>query len=48
MLLSILAEQKVGSFVSTFKEEVIADLFGEQAVLTGGIPTLIKKNLLTL
>tara|TARA_B100000676_G_scaffold286917_1_gene316948 strand:+ start:2014 stop:3018 length:1005 start_codon:yes stop_codon:yes gene_type:complete len=35
---------KVGSFVSTFKEEVVTDLFGEQAILTGGIPTLIKES----
>ena len=35
---------KVGSFLSTFKEEVVTDLFGEQAILTGGIPTLIKES----
>ena len=35
---------RVGSFISTFEEEVITDLFGEQAILTGGIPSLIKKS----
>ncbi|OUW11114.1 MAG: ketol-acid reductoisomerase [Candidatus Pelagibacter sp. TMED166] len=39
---------KVGSFVSTFKEEVVTDLFGEQAILTGGIPSLIKESFNTL
>ena len=35
---------RVGSFISTFEEEVVTDLFGEQAILTGGIPSLIKKS----
>tara|TARA_B110000467_G_scaffold44810_1_gene41067 strand:- start:946 stop:1959 length:1014 start_codon:yes stop_codon:yes gene_type:complete len=32
------------TFKSTFKEETETDLFGEQAVLTGGIPKLIQKS----
>ncbi|MBC8213314.1 MAG: ketol-acid reductoisomerase [Candidatus Marinimicrobia bacterium] len=33
---------RAGAFFSTFKEEVETDLFGEQVVLTGGIPKLIQ------
>lgn len=33
---------RAGAFLSTFKEETESDLFGEQAVLCGGIPELIK------
>lgn len=33
---------KAGAFLSTFKEETESDLFGEQAVLCGGIPALIQ------
>jgi len=33
---------RMGVFESTFKEETETDLFGEQAVLTGGIPKLIQ------
>jgi ketol-acid reductoisomerase len=33
---------KMGVFESTFKEETETDLFGEQAILTGGIPKLIQ------
>ena len=32
------------AFKSTFKEETETDLFGEQVVLTGGIPKLIQKS----
>ena len=32
------------AFRSTFKEETETDLFGEQAVLTGGIPRLIQSS----
>ena len=32
------------AFRSTFKEETETDLFGEQAVLTGGIPRLIQNS----
>ena len=35
---------KIAAFKSTFKEETETDLFGEQAVLTGGIPRLIKES----
>ncbi|MCK4350651.1 MAG: ketol-acid reductoisomerase [Candidatus Krumholzibacteria bacterium] len=33
---------RVGAFETTFREEAISDLFGEQAVLCGGVPALIK------
>ena len=35
---------RVGSFVSTFEEETVTDIFGEQAVLTGGIPALMRNS----
>lgn len=37
-----------GVFETTFKEETETDLFGEQAVLCGGISTLIQKGYETL
>ena len=33
---------RVGAFETSFREEAISDLFGEQAVLCGGVPALIK------
>jgi ketol-acid reductoisomerase len=33
---------RVGAFETTFREEAISDLFGEQAVLCGGVPALVK------
>ena len=39
---------RVCSFLSTFKEETETDLFGEQALLTGGIPMMIDKSLKVL
>lgn len=39
---------RVGAFETTFKEEAVSDLFGEQAVLCGGVPALIKKAFETL
>ena len=33
---------RIGVFESTFKEETETDLFGEQMILTGGIPKLIQ------
>ncbi len=33
---------RIGLIETTFKEEVETDLFGEQAVLVGGVPELIK------
>jgi len=33
---------RMGVFESTFKEETETDLFGEQIILTGGIPKLIQ------
>jgi ketol-acid reductoisomerase len=39
---------RVGAFETTFKEEAVSDLFGEQAVLCGGVPALIKTAFETL
>ena len=39
---------KVCLFSSTFKEETETDLFGEQVLLTGGIPYYINKSLKVL
>jgi ketol-acid reductoisomerase len=33
---------RVGAFETSFREEAVSDLFGEQAVLCGGVPALIK------
>ena len=35
---------RVGIIESTFEEEVVTDLFGEQVLLTGGIPELIRES----
>jgi len=35
---------RIGVFESTFKEETETDLFGEQIILTGGIPKLIQAS----
>tara|TARA_Y100000588_G_C14261708_1_gene927904 strand:- start:2415 stop:3413 length:999 start_codon:yes stop_codon:yes gene_type:complete len=35
---------RIGVFESTFKEETETDLFGEQVVLTGGIPKIIQSS----
>ena len=39
---------RVCAFLSTFKEETETDLFGEQALLTGGLPMMIEKSLKVL
>jgi len=39
---------KAGAIESTFQEETETDLFGEQAVLCGGLPELIKAGFKTL
>ena len=39
---------RVGVLQTTFKEETETDLFGEQAVLCGGVPELIKAGFETL
>jgi len=39
---------RVCSFLSTFKEETETDLFGEQVLLTGGLPMMIEKSLKVL
>ncbi|MCK4236571.1 MAG: ketol-acid reductoisomerase [Candidatus Krumholzibacteria bacterium] len=33
---------RVGAFETTFREEAVSDLFGEQSVLCGGVPALVK------
>jgi len=35
---------RICAFLSTFEEEVVTDIFGEQALLTGGIPSIIKES----
>ena len=39
---------RVGAIKTTFREEAVTDLFGEQAVLCGGVPALIKTAFDTL
>jgi len=39
---------RVGAFLSSFQEEVESDLFGEQVVLTGGVPQLVRAAFETL
>ena len=39
---------RICSFLSTFKEETETDLFGEQVLLTGGLPMMIEKSLKVL
>lgn len=34
---------RVGAIETTFREEAVSDLFGEQAVLVGGVPALVKR-----
>ena len=43
-----IGSSRICSFLSTFKEETETDLFGEQALLTGGIPMIIDKSLKVL
>lgn len=33
---------RVGAFETDFREEAVSDIFGEQAILCGGVPALIK------
>ena len=35
---------KLGAFLTTFKEETITDIFSEQILLTGSIPSLMKES----
>jgi ketol-acid reductoisomerase len=34
---------RAGAYETTFREEALSDLFGEQAILVGGVPALIKE-----
>ncbi len=43
-----LGSLRVGGFRTTFREEAVSDLFGEQAVLCGGVTALIKSAFDTL
>jgi ketol-acid reductoisomerase len=43
-----LGSTRAGVLLTTFQEETETDLFGEQAVLCGGVTTLIKKGFKTL
>ena len=43
-----LGSLRVGGFRTTFREEAVSDLFGEQAVLCGGVTALIKAAFNTL
>ncbi len=39
---------RVGAFETTFREEAVSDMFGEQAVLCGGVTALVKSAFQTL
>ena len=43
-----IGSSRVCIFISTFKEETETDIFGEQAILTGGLPYLINTSYNTL
>tara|TARA_B100001540_G_scaffold196049_1_gene172634 strand:- start:599 stop:1585 length:987 start_codon:yes stop_codon:yes gene_type:complete len=43
-----IGSSRVCTFLSTFKEETETDLYGEQVLLTGGIPMMIEKSLKVL
>ena len=43
-----IGSSRVCTFLSTFKEETETDLYGEQVLLTGGIPRMIEKSLKVL
>lgn len=43
-----LGSLRVGGFRTTFREEAVSDLFGEQAVLCGGVTALMKSAFDTL
>jgi len=34
---------RIGGYETSFREEAVSDLFGEQAVLCGGVPSLMKR-----
>ena len=34
---------RVGAFETTFREEAVSDIFGEQSILVGGVPALVKE-----
>ena len=43
-----IGSSRICSFLSTFKEETETDLYGEQSILTGGLPMMIEKSLKVL
>ena len=43
-----IGSSRICTFLSTFKEETETDLYGEQVLLTGGIPMMIEKSLKVL
>jgi ketol-acid reductoisomerase len=45
---SLIGCLRAGAIETTFREEAITDLFGEQAVLCGGVPELVKSAFDTL
>lgn len=44
----LIGSARICCFLSTFKEETETDLYGEQVLLTGGIPMIIEKSLKVL
>ncbi len=44
----LIGSARICCFLSTFKEETETDLYGEQVLLTGGIPMMIEKSLKVL
>jgi len=41
---SLIGCLRAGALLTTFREEAVTDLFGEQAVLCGGVPALVKAS----
>jgi ketol-acid reductoisomerase len=41
---SLIGCLRAGALLTTFREEAVTDLFGEQAVLCGGVPALVQAS----